>query len=90
MLGVATLLALVAAPALTILNLGDGKVNRDLATALAFLLLPSVLFYGLSALFIAILNMKGLFKPGAWAPVLNNIVQITTLVAYAAAPGRSR
>ncbi|MBA4021323.1 MAG: murein biosynthesis integral membrane protein MurJ [Gordonia sp.] len=86
-LGVATLLALVAAPALTILNLGDGKVNRDLATALAFLLLPSVLFYGLSALFIAILNMKGLFKPGAWAPVLNNIVQITTLIAYAAAPG---
>ncbi|ORM34577.1 murein biosynthesis integral membrane protein MurJ [Williamsia sp. 1135] len=86
-LGAATLLALVAAPALTILNLGDGKVNRDLATALAFLLLPSVLFYGLSALFIAILNMKGLFKPGAWAPVLNNIVQITTLIAYAAAPG---
>lgn len=86
-LGVATLLALIAAPALTMLNLGDGKVNRDLATALAFLLLPAVLFYGLSALFIAVLNMKGVFKPGAWAPVLNNIVQIVTLVAYAAVPG---
>lgn len=86
-LGIATLTALIAAPALTILNLGDGKVNRDLATALAYLLLPAVLFYGLSALFIAILNMKGVFKPGAWAPVLNNIVQIVTLVAYAAVPG---
>jgi putative peptidoglycan lipid II flippase len=86
-LAVATLVALIAAPALTMLNLGDGKVNRDLATALAFFLLPAVLFYGLSALFIAILNMKGFFKPGAWAPVLNNIVQITTLIAYAIAPG---
>ncbi|MGK9269717.1 murein biosynthesis integral membrane protein MurJ [Williamsia muralis] len=86
-LGVATLAALIAAPALTMLNLGDGKVNRDLATALAFLLMPAVLFYGLSALFIAILNMKGFFKPGAWAPVLNNVVQIVTLIAYAVAPG---
>lgn len=86
-LGVATLAALIAAPALTMLNLGEGKVNRDLATALAFLLLPAVLFYGLSALFIAILNMKGFFKPGAWAPVLNNVVQIVALIAYAVAPG---
>lgn len=87
LLGAATLIAVIAAPLLTTLNLGDGKVNRDLATALAYLLLPAILFYGLSALFIAILNMKGLFKPGAWAPVLNNIVQIVTLIAYAASPG---
>nr|WP_234974350.1 murein biosynthesis integral membrane protein MurJ [Williamsia sterculiae] len=87
LLGAATVIALIAAPLLTLLNLGDGKVNRPLATGLAYLLLPEILFYGMSALFIAILNMKGLFKPGAWAPVLNNIVQIVTLVAYAVAPG---
>ncbi|WP_372499900.1 murein biosynthesis integral membrane protein MurJ [Williamsia maris] len=87
MLGVATIVALVAAPLLTLLNLGDGLVNRDLATALAYLLLPEILFYGMSALFIAILNMKGLFKPGAWAPVCNNIVQISTLVVFAIVPG---
>jgi putative peptidoglycan lipid II flippase len=69
-LGAATLIALIAAPLLTMLNVGDdGKVDRSLTTALAYLLLPEILFYGLSALFIAILNMKGLFKPGAWAPV---------------------
>ena len=56
-------------------NIGSGK-----STALAYLLLPEVLFYGLSALFIAILNMKGAFRPGAWAPVWNNVVQISTLV----------
>ncbi len=87
MLTVATVIALVAAPLLTLLNLGDGMVNRDLATALAYLLLPEILFYGMSALFIAILNMKGLFKPGAWAPVCNNIVQISTLVVFAIVPG---
>ena len=87
MLGGATVIALVCAPVLTYLNLGDGEVNRPLATALAYLLLPEVLFYGLSALFIAILNMKGAFRPGAWAPVWNNVVQISTLVAYFLVPG---
>lgn len=87
MLGTATVIALVAAPLLTYLNLGDGEVNRPLATALAYLLLPEVLFYGLSALFIAILNMKGAFRPGAWAPVWNNVVQITTLVTFYLVPG---
>ncbi|MFW0783739.1 murein biosynthesis integral membrane protein MurJ [Gordonia sp. CPCC 206044] len=86
-LGTATVIALIAAPLLTYLNVGDGDVNRPLTTALAYLLLPEILFYGLSALFMAILNMKGFFKPGAWAPVLNNIVQIATLVLYAAMPG---
>ncbi|EGD54540.1 murein biosynthesis integral membrane protein MurJ [Gordonia neofelifaecis] len=87
LLGFASIVAIVAAPLLTMLNVGDGQVNRPLTTALAYLLLPEILFYGLSALFIAILNMKGLFKPGAWAPVLNNVVQITTLVLYWAMPG---
>ncbi|SDU72532.1 putative peptidoglycan lipid II flippase [Gordonia westfalica] len=86
-LGTATVLAVIAAPLLTYLNLGDGKVNRDLSTHLAYLLLPEILFYGLSALFIAVLNLRGLFKPGAWAPVLNNVVQISTLVLYALMPG---
>lgn len=86
-LGVATVAALIAAPLLTALNVGDGKVDRSLTTALAYLLLPEILFYGLSALFMAILNMKNVFKPGAWAPVLNNIVQIVTLALYVVVPG---
>ncbi|QHN20143.1 murein biosynthesis integral membrane protein MurJ [Gordonia amarae] len=86
-LGVATVVAVIAAPVLTFLNVGDGKVDRDLSTALAYLLLPEILFYGLTALFIAILNMRGYFKPGAWAPVLNNIVQISALVAFRLVPG---
>ncbi|MFT4042459.1 MAG: murein biosynthesis integral membrane protein MurJ [Gordonia sp. (in: high G+C Gram-positive bacteria)] len=87
-LGGATIIALIAAPLLTYLNVGDGDVNRPLTTALAYLLLPEILFYGLSALFMAILNMRGFFKPGAWAPVLNNLVQIATLTLYAVMPGQ--
>ncbi len=87
-LGVATIAALIAAPLLTWLNVGsDSQVNRPLTTALAYLLLPEILFYGLSALFMAILNVKNVFRPGAWAPVLNNVVQIATLVAYYLVPG---
>jgi putative peptidoglycan lipid II flippase len=86
-LTVGTVVALIAAPVLTLVSLGDGKVNRSLATHLSFLLLPEILFYGLSALFIATLNMRGNFKPGAWAPVVNNLVQITTLIVYAIVPG---
>lgn len=82
LLGGATVVAIIAAPVLTMLNVGNGMVDRELTTALAYLLLPEILFYGLSALFIAILNMKGVFKPGAWAPVLNNIIQITTLILF--------
>ncbi|GAA3024362.1 murein biosynthesis integral membrane protein MurJ [Gordonia defluvii] len=87
-LSVATVVALVAAPVLTWLNVGsDSQVNRPLTTALAYLLLPEILFYGLSALFMAILNVKNVFRPGAWAPVLNNVIQIATLVLYLLMPG---
>ena len=82
-LGIGTVIAVLAAPLLTILNVGDdAKVDRSLVTALAYLLLPGILFYGLSALFMAILNVKNVFKPGAWAPVVNNLVQIATLVLF--------
>nr|WP_245548457.1 murein biosynthesis integral membrane protein MurJ [Gordonia araii] len=88
LLGTATVIALIAAPLLTLMNVGSGgEVNRPLTTALAYLLLPEILFYGLSALFMAILNVKNVFRPGAWAPVLNNVVQIATLALFYVMPG---
>ncbi|MFC9893264.1 murein biosynthesis integral membrane protein MurJ [Nocardia sp. NPDC127579] len=65
----------------------DGKVNTALTTALTFLLLPAILFYGMSALLTAILNTRENFKPGAWAPVLNNLVVLAVLGLYALTPG---
>ena len=83
-----TALAVASAPLLVELMLGDDpQVNRDLTTAFAYLLLPQVLFYGLSSVFMAILNTRNVFGPPAWAPVCNNIVAIVTLGLYLLVPG---
>ena len=85
---VATVLSVAAAPLLVDLMLGsDPQVNRPLTTAFAYLLLPQVLFYGLSSVFMAILNTRNVFGPPAWVPVVNNVVAITTLGLYLLVPG---
>ena len=80
---VAAVIAVACAPLLTELNLGDGEVNTSLATAFAFLLLPQIFFYGVFSVMLAVLNYNGIFKPGAWAPVWNNVVAIATLALFA-------
>ena len=85
---ITTVLAVVSAPLLVSLMLGgDPEVNRDLTTAFAYLLLPQVLFYGLSSVFMAILNTRNVFGPPAWAPVVNNLVAIATLAIFLLVPG---
>ena len=84
----ATAVAVASAPLLVGLMLGDDpQVNRGLTTAFAYLLLPQVFFYGLSSVFMAILNTRNVFGPPAWAPVCNNIVAIATLGLYLLVPG---
>jgi putative peptidoglycan lipid II flippase len=81
-------LSVLAAPLLVRLMLGrHPQVNEALTTAFAYLLLPQVLAYGLTSVFMAILNTRNVFGPTAWAPVANNIVAITTLGVYLAVPG---
>jgi putative peptidoglycan lipid II flippase len=88
-LSIATVLAVAAAPLLAWLFLGDAKnANPELATTFAYLLLPQILFYGLSGLFGAILNARSVFGPPAWAPVLNNVVVLATLLVYLLVPGQ--
>ncbi|WP_415624032.1 murein biosynthesis integral membrane protein MurJ [Mycobacterium intermedium] len=84
----ATTASVLTAPLLVRLMLGrDPQVNEALTTAFAYLLLPQVLFYGLSSVFMAILNTRNVFGPPAWAPVVNNLVAIATLGVYLAVPG---
>lgn len=83
-----TVLAVAAAPLLVHLSLdSDGKVNIPMATVFAYLLLPQILFYGLFALLMAVLNTKGIFGPGAWAPVVNNVIVLVVLATYWFIPG---
>lgn len=83
LLAVVTTVSVLAAPLLTRVSLeADGEVDVVLATSFAYLLLPQIIFYGVFSLLMAVLNTKGIFRPGAWAPVANNIVAIGTLVLY--------
>ena len=83
-----TVLAVLGAPWLVQLSLdANGKVNVTMATVFAYLLLPQILFYGLFALLMAVLNTKGIFGPGAWAPVINNVIVLVVLLAYWFLPG---
>ncbi|MGE2737269.1 murein biosynthesis integral membrane protein MurJ [Mycolicibacterium vaccae] len=83
-----TIVSTLGAPLLVDLMLGsDPLVNRPLTTAFAYLLLPQIIFYGLSSVFMAILNTRNIFGPPAWAPVVNNVVAILTLGLYLIVPG---
>ncbi|MDO5670347.1 MAG: murein biosynthesis integral membrane protein MurJ [Corynebacterium sp.] len=84
---VVTVLSVIAAPLLTRLLLSaDGEVNIVQSSSFAYLLLPQIFFYGIFALFMAVLNTRGIFKPGAWAPVANNVVSIAVLLLYTLLP----
>ncbi|GAA2805490.1 murein biosynthesis integral membrane protein MurJ [Crossiella cryophila] len=89
-LTVVTVLAVCLAPVVTapfVDNTG-GTANPALVTAFAYLLLPEIVFYGLFAMFGAVLNARGVFGPPAWAPVLNNLVLIATIGLYFLLPGQ--
>ncbi len=88
LLGVVTVIATLCAPLLTRLSLGaEGKVNISQATSFAYWLLPQIFFYGISSLLMAVLNTKSIFKPGAWAPVINNIIVLLVMMSYWLVPG---
>ncbi|MGW5642897.1 murein biosynthesis integral membrane protein MurJ [Saccharopolyspora sp. NPDC003752] len=88
-LALGTLVAMLCTPILTWALVTDSDAsNRDLVSAFAYLLLPQIFFYGISALVGAILQAKQIFSPPAWAPVVNNLVVIATIGVYVLLPGR--
>lgn len=88
---VVTLLSLLLTPLLIRINLDpDGYVNVQMATAFGYLVLPQIFFYAMFAVFMAVLNTKEIFKPGAWAPVVNNVVTLAVLSLYLFLPEDSK
>jgi putative peptidoglycan lipid II flippase len=80
-----TALAAVAAPLLILLlSTGSAASRRSdyiaAGVPLALLFAPQVFFYGLMAVWSAVLNARHRFLAAAWAPVLNNLIAIVTLV----------
>jgi putative peptidoglycan lipid II flippase len=85
-LGAMTLVAVACAPLLATAFAVDSS-QRSLTSLFAALLLPEIFFYGLGAMFMAVLNVRHSFGPGAWSPVLNNVVVIVTIAIFWALPG---
>jgi putative peptidoglycan lipid II flippase len=88
-LGVVTVLLVIAAPLLLRLFLADDfpADGRESAVDLARYCLPQVFFYGMYVLVGQILNARGRFGPMMWAPIANNVISISMLVAYLVAFG---
>lgn len=79
-LAAATALAVASAPLFTDVLTSDRATadDRALITNLAYLILPAIFFYGMAALFGAILNSRGSFAAPMWTPILNNVIVIAT------------
>jgi putative peptidoglycan lipid II flippase len=89
LLAAGTVLAVAVAPLLTRLYFSSsGHDNPALTTAFSRLILPEIFFYGLFGLLSGMLNARHVFKPAAWAPVLNNVIMFATLVLYVVLPGQ--
>ena len=86
---VATVLAVLAAPLLTLLYVDADTPGetRSLINMLAWLMLPMIFFSGLSALMSAILNVRGHFAAPMFTPILNNIVVIASFGLFIALYG---
>jgi len=73
--GAVTVLAVAAAPLIARVYVEEGP-KAELVTTLGRLALLVVAFLGLSALFSAVLNLRGRYVAVGWAPVVNNLVVI--------------
>jgi putative peptidoglycan lipid II flippase len=88
-LGGATVLAVLAAPLLIRLFSGPPQY-QSVASLWASLLLPEIFFYGLGAMFAAVLNSRHVYGWPAWAPVLNNLITIATAMLFLFVPGPAK
>ncbi len=89
---VLTILAVLASPLLIklyTLGLDDAEASEQASVAVPLLMLfmPQVLFYGLTALWTAILHARRSFAAPAFAPVLNNVVVICLFLGLARIAG---
>lgn len=87
LLGSITIAAVVLAPLLVRLYAGkfsSAGFEHEYALTVTFAryCLPQILFLGLFVMFGQVANSRGRFGPMMWAPVLNNLVVISSLLVF--------
>jgi len=95
-LGLVTVLGIVASPLIIRLMTAFGSYSagdvttqmvRDQAAFFLRFFMPQIIFYGLSAIFGGLLNAHRHFTAPAFAPIVNNLVVIGTVVVFSVLPG---
>jgi putative peptidoglycan lipid II flippase len=82
-LSVIAIIAVILAPVIISVYAHNARPQQQaLAVTFARFFLPQLLFYGIGATFGAILNVRGSFAPPMWAPVVNNVVVISSGIAF--------
>ena len=84
-LGVGTLLAVWAAPAIISLYESDSPADHaafQLTVVFARFLLPQIFLYGMFSILGQVLNARGKFAAVMWTPILNNVVLISMFAVY--------
>ncbi len=89
-----TAITIVAAPWIVRLYMvgarGSGADSaRAFATFCLRLFMPQIVFYGLGAVATGLLNAHRRFAVPMFAPILNNLIVIATMIAFVALPGAS-
>jgi len=59
------------------------RAERQLAVSLLYLFVPQLVLYGLAAVAAALLQARRHYAPPMYTPILNNLVVIGVLIAYA-------
>ena len=82
-LGAVTVVAMASAPWLVeAYTPGFTGEQRELAVVFSRFFLPQILFYGVSAIAGAVLNIRGRFAAPMWAPLANSLIVIAVGVVY--------
>jgi len=84
-LAVITLLVVLCArPIISVMASDWSPEKLDMGTTFALWCFPQIFFYGLYTVVGQILNARGAFGAYMWAPVLNNVVAIASLLVFIA------
>src|SRR5579872_893154 len=90
-LGGVTVIGLaLTVPLVHLYALGYTGAELNLTVFWAYLFIPQIFFYGMSALIAAVLNTRGSFATPMWTPVINNVVVILVGGYYVVTEGAHR
>ena len=73
---------LCAGPIMELMGPGWSDAQLAMGTMFALITFPQIFFYGLYTVVGQVLNAKGAFGAYMWAPVLNNVIAILSLLVF--------